>query len=135
MSDEPHPHTITQQVRDLLERHGAIELTLAFVRAWWPALSIVATAIVVGTVFVVDVKDIKANNEKQLLVNQQYLEQLGELRGELRAMRTELAALGASQQSTANGLQALFDAAHITVSPITVSPAGKPPPARRPAPK
>lgn len=119
MSDE---HSVTQSVKAIFKKHGMIKTALAFAKAYWPALSIVVTAIVVGTIFVMDVKDIKAAYQAQALLNQQFSQEIVQLRAdqraEIRAINEKIDAVAKSQGETNSGLDALFKAARITVTPL-----------------
>ncbi len=119
MTDE---HSVTQSVKAIFKKHGMIKTALAFAKAYWPALSIVVTAIVVGTIFVMDVKDIKAAYQAQALLNQQFSQEIVQLRAdqraEIRAINEKIDAVAKSQGETNSGLDALFKAARITVTPL-----------------
>lgn len=109
--------TATQTVRAILERHGTIELGIAFLRTYWKPLSLAVGILIAATTFVVKVDELRQGQAKQIEAQARLTADLSRLEGKVDEISRAQMQLAASQTQTATQLQSLFDAAKIDVTP------------------
>ena len=123
-------HSVTQSVKAIFKKHGMIKTALAFAKAYWPALSIVATVIVAGTISVMKIDEILAGYKAQAILNQHFADAImhldGRLDASLQAINQKVDAVAKSEGETATKLHSLFEDERVTVT-ITPKVAPSPP--------
>lgn len=145
MTDE-HPHSVTQSVKDIFKKYGLIKTALAFARAYWPALTVVVTAIVAGTISVMKIDEVLTGYKAQALLNQHFATSILRLDARLDAslqtinqkvdaVATKVDAVATTANETASKVHGLFDDQRVTVviaPKATSSPPSVPQKKKRP---
>ncbi len=138
-----HPHSVTQSVKAIFLKYGLIKTALAFARAYWPALTVIVTVIVAGTISVIKIDEVLTGYKAQALLNQHFATSILRLDARLDAslqainqkvdaVATKVDAVATTANETAAKLHSLYEDERVTVT-IAPKKESKPVPSTKPS--